>query len=446
MTSLGSTPTASKFKLDFVYDYSGRRLQKLVSTNSGAGYVAQYTNRFAYDGWNLVDELNPDNTVIRSYIWGLDLSGTQRGAGGVGGLLDITAPGASQFVCFDGNGNVTALVDSSSSVVTGQYEYGPFGELIRLSGSVAQANLFRLSSKYLDSESDILHYPRRDYSSSLGRWITRDPLTEMGGLNLNAAMANDVVGHFDPFGMEIIAGTYIPTDNARQMFLGIGDKTAQSYVAREMGLGHALLSLLSILDRVTLSEPYGGTMPSGASAYTVGSSIYVHRDWDPADLAHEFVHAYNHEKNAEIEADLLRDEGTAYAFGTLWSAAVIYWPAAEHSIASDPCNWDKVRSIWQYFWQSAGPATNFRKAGYNDPANFGGHYNGPANTSFDFILDARNYRDVRQMFGLHLSCQEIANVINTRYLNGCCFRVTCDAEARAHSEIPAGVKIHPSFK
>ena len=46
-TSLGGAPMASKFKLDFTYDYQGRRIQKLVSTNNGS-YVASYTNRFVY--------------------------------------------------------------------------------------------------------------------------------------------------------------------------------------------------------------------------------------------------------------------------------------------------------------------------------------------------------------------------------------------------------------
>ncbi|MDI9382261.1 MAG: hypothetical protein QM845_15530, partial [Verrucomicrobiota bacterium] len=42
-----------------------------------------------YEGWNVVAELdaNATNARLRTYVWGLDLSGTRQGAGGVGGLL-----------------------------------------------------------------------------------------------------------------------------------------------------------------------------------------------------------------------------------------------------------------------------------------------------------------------------------------------------------------------
>lgn len=59
MTSIAGPPTASLRKLDFVYDYLGRWIQKTAYTNSGSVYVAQYTNKFVYDGWNLVAVLNP---------------------------------------------------------------------------------------------------------------------------------------------------------------------------------------------------------------------------------------------------------------------------------------------------------------------------------------------------------------------------------------------------
>ena len=41
-------------KLDFAYDFIGRRIQKMVSTWNGSGYVSQSTNWFIYDNWNLV--------------------------------------------------------------------------------------------------------------------------------------------------------------------------------------------------------------------------------------------------------------------------------------------------------------------------------------------------------------------------------------------------------
>jgi YD repeat-containing protein len=59
MTSLTNAPTNSMYNLAFTYDYMGRRIQEIVSTNSASGYVGQYTNIYVYEGWNLIGVLNP---------------------------------------------------------------------------------------------------------------------------------------------------------------------------------------------------------------------------------------------------------------------------------------------------------------------------------------------------------------------------------------------------
>ncbi|MGA2866363.1 MAG: RHS repeat domain-containing protein [Verrucomicrobiota bacterium] len=68
--------------ITFQYDWKGRRIHKQVSAN------ATMTNNvtFVYDGWNPVAQLNAtNNNVVQSYLWGLDLSGSMQGAGGVRG-------------------------------------------------------------------------------------------------------------------------------------------------------------------------------------------------------------------------------------------------------------------------------------------------------------------------------------------------------------------------
>jgi len=107
------------------------------------------------------------------------LSGSQQGAGGVGGLLEVTYHGnavTNAFVAFDGNGNVTALVNAGDGTVVGNYEYGPFGEVIRNSGPLARNVPFRFSTKYQDDESDLVYYGYRYYKASTGTWLNRDPL------------------------------------------------------------------------------------------------------------------------------------------------------------------------------------------------------------------------------------------------------------------------------
>ena len=199
MTSLATAPAGSQLKLDFAYDAKGRRIQKIVSTNNGSIYVPQYTNRFVYDGWNLVAILNPQSSILASFMWGNDLSGTMQGAGGVGGLLEVSYYGISTtncFVAYDGNGNVAALVNTADGTTLASYEYGPFGEVIRATGPMARNNPFRFSTKYQDDESDLLYYGYRYYKPSTGTWANRDPASEEAFLNqLSQSMTlNEVFG------------------------------------------------------------------------------------------------------------------------------------------------------------------------------------------------------------------------------------------------------------
>jgi len=187
--------------LKFDYDGRGRRIHKQVRSQGSAP-----TNdvKFVYDGWNLLAELNAtNNAVIRSFLWGSDLSGTMQGAGGVGGLLEVSYNGTQTtncFVVFDGNGNVAALADAASTNILAQYEYGPFGEVLRATGPMAKTNPFRFSTKYQDDETDLLYYGFRYYTASSGRWLSKDPIGEQGGNNLYAFTGNDGVNHVDAFG------------------------------------------------------------------------------------------------------------------------------------------------------------------------------------------------------------------------------------------------------
>jgi RHS repeat-associated protein len=205
MTSLTNTVTGSKFKLDFMYDYLGRRLQKVVSTNNGNAYVGQYTNRFIYDDWNVIAILNYTNGVANSLMWGSDLSGTMQGAGGVGGLLGMTVSlstnAGTYFYCYDGNGNVAALVAGTNGTIAAQYEFGPFAEVTRSSGPFAKSNPFRFSTKFQDDESDLLYYGYRYFNSGVGRWLSRDLIEETGGKNLSATCKNDLLNQIDATGL-----------------------------------------------------------------------------------------------------------------------------------------------------------------------------------------------------------------------------------------------------
>jgi RHS repeat-associated protein len=214
-TSLSGTPDASKKKVGCDYDWQSRRIQKIVSGWNGSSYVAQFTNRFVYDGWNLIGILDGTNGLMFSFAWGLDLSGTPQDAGGVGGLISMTdytgAASKTYFYVFDGNGNVVALVNAADGSIAAQYEYGPFGELLRATGPMARVNPFLFSTKFYDWGTGLYYYGYRYCDPSVGRWLSRDPLEELGAPNAYAFVGNDPAGALDPLGLYQEGGHYYTT-------------------------------------------------------------------------------------------------------------------------------------------------------------------------------------------------------------------------------------------
>ncbi len=204
MESLAGAPAGSSNRLTFVYDHQGRRVSKAVQTFTNGAWSITLSNYFLYDGWNLAAELNATNkAVVNAFVWGLDLSGSMQGAGGVGGLLAVTTTNAgTHFVGFDGNGNVAVLVSATSGTATANYEYDPFGIVLRATGPMALLNPFRFSTKYTDGESGFNYYGYRYYNAAVGRWPNRDPVAERGGLNLYGFGGNSPVDKIDPFGLD----------------------------------------------------------------------------------------------------------------------------------------------------------------------------------------------------------------------------------------------------
>ncbi|HEY5912156.1 MAG TPA: RHS repeat-associated core domain-containing protein [Verrucomicrobiae bacterium] len=198
-----NTTVGPQISLTFDYDSKSRRIRKQV------WYAGAATNdlRFVYDGWNLVATLNSQLSPINAFLWGLDLSGSFQGAGGVGGLLSVWDSStlnnqpSTHFAAYDGNGNVAALIDAADGDVVARYDFGPFGELIRATGPMAKANSFRFSTKYKDDETDLLYYGHRYYNPSPGRWVSRDPLGEDGGKNIYCILANNPIGYYDLLGL-----------------------------------------------------------------------------------------------------------------------------------------------------------------------------------------------------------------------------------------------------
>ncbi len=191
-------------KLTFSYDYMSRRYSKKVYVYTAASqYELQSSIAFVYDGWNMIRELDAmnGNAAIRSHVWGLDLSQTLQGAGGVGGLLGtLTSDSSLLTACYDANGNIGEYV-ASDGTVAAHYEYDPFGNTTASSGASAGELPHRFSSKYLDGETGLYYYGYRYFSPQLGRWLVKDRVGIRGGPNSLAFAGNCPLSSWDLLGL-----------------------------------------------------------------------------------------------------------------------------------------------------------------------------------------------------------------------------------------------------
>ena len=116
-------------RLRYAYDWQGRRRMLTVwQGGTAASPTFKSNHRWLYDGWNMIVEFTSSSetstllTRHNTLTWGLDLSDTLQGAGGVGGLLVQTgvATGVMEAASYDGNGNITAWTKSTQSAARRQ--------------------------------------------------------------------------------------------------------------------------------------------------------------------------------------------------------------------------------------------------------------------------------------------------------------------------------------
>ena len=92
--------------------------------------------------------------------------------------------------------NVCEVFGSDGYIKTA-YSYSPFGNVSSV-GNFEQN--FQWSSEFYDPELGLVYYNYRHYSPITARWLSRDPIEEMGGLNLYCFVKNNPIVFFDLIG------------------------------------------------------------------------------------------------------------------------------------------------------------------------------------------------------------------------------------------------------
>ena len=162
------------------YDYLNRRIEKAVYE----GEILMSKKRFIYHGYLQIAELDAAAAtesampVLRkTYLWDpLEPAATRILAMS---LFDETGTWAEDlYYTHDLLKNTTALFGIRAGR-RALYEYGPYGNIVRMEGNAAEDNPFRFSSEYADDELGLVYYNYRYYSVLDGRWVTRDNINIM---------------------------------------------------------------------------------------------------------------------------------------------------------------------------------------------------------------------------------------------------------------------------
>ena len=208
-SSSSSSPPAPP-ALDVKYEYDGltRRTRKNILVGSTTGLVDYYYNL----AWKCVEQRRAGgNCPERQFVWGVrgrnDLVTRDRYYGQSSSSNSSCSISSKErhYALNDAMGSVTAISSAAGSIVE-RYGYTAFGQSQVMEPDFDDRSLssydweVRFHGETRDSESGYYNYGYRYYLPELGRWFSRDPIGESGGLSLYAFVGNDGVNKWDLLG------------------------------------------------------------------------------------------------------------------------------------------------------------------------------------------------------------------------------------------------------
>jgi len=175
LTSIIKSGTTTRFD----YDGAGRRVREWTNDVE--------TKRWIWDGLELSEERDSNNAVTKRYY-------------SQGMQVTIGSNSGSYYYTRDHLGSVREMVDSAGAV-RARYDYDIWGN--RSGNLIATTPVdaeFGFTGHYYHTASGLYLAPFRAYDPLAGRWISRDPLGEAGGLNLYGYVNNSPANYVDPNG------------------------------------------------------------------------------------------------------------------------------------------------------------------------------------------------------------------------------------------------------
>lgn len=172
--------TGTNLTTELSYDGMSRCM-KIIEKNNG---VVTSEKRFVWEGMSMAEERDASNTVTKRFFG----QGVQIGA-------------TNYYYNRDHLGSVREVTDSTGAVRT-RYDYDLWGRRTKINGGASDPEAdFGFTGHYYHAASAMVVAPRRLYLPELGRWLSRDPIAEKGGLNLYGYAGNSPTNRTDPLGL-----------------------------------------------------------------------------------------------------------------------------------------------------------------------------------------------------------------------------------------------------
>jgi RHS repeat-associated protein len=169
--------------------WTGAKYEKLHQVSSTACLkTALGPTDYLYDGPNSIEEVDASGNELARYAQGdgIDLP-----------LAQVRA-GTASFYQQDVLGSVTSL-SSTTGTLANTYTFDAFGNLNTSSGSLA--NPFQYIGRDFDPETSLRYNRARYYDSTIGRFMSEDPIGFAGSFDFYAYAQNDPLNLTDPTGL-----------------------------------------------------------------------------------------------------------------------------------------------------------------------------------------------------------------------------------------------------
>ena len=151
---------------------------------------------FIYDNDEVIADYTTVGVLQSEYVYG----------GGLDELLTMQKGATNYYYHYDGLGSVTEITTAAGAIAE-RYEYDPYGQVTMFNTSnqiittSGIANRYMFTGREHDPESGLYHLRARLYDPRIGRFLQRDPIGYVDGMNLYKYVRNNPLNWIDPLGL-----------------------------------------------------------------------------------------------------------------------------------------------------------------------------------------------------------------------------------------------------